>query len=293
MEWLQVLVLAAVQGLTEFLPVSSSAHLVLVPVLTGWPDQGLAFDVAVHVGSLAAVLVYFRGDFAAMLRDGLRGPRDCGGQVRLGWLVVIATVPVGAAGLTVDANLAESLRDPLVIAVATIGFGLALLFAAGAGAKDRGIESIGIRDAIVIGCAQAIALVPGTSRAGITMTAGLARRPHAGRLGPVLLPAVGPGDSDRGGLQDGSARGRRVARGLVRARRGRARRGGLRLCLHPRIPALYRPYRLCAVRCLPAGSRHGAALGLRMTREHFGVGSAPSRSMHGPPGDAGPAGSGA
>ena len=173
MEWLQVLVLAAVQGLTEFLPVSSSAHLVLVPVLTGWPDQGLAFDVAVHVGSLAAVLIYFRGDFLSMLRDGLRGPRDAGGRARLGWLVVIATVPVGAAGLAVDASLAESLRDPLVIAVATIGFGLALLYAAGAGAKDRGIESIGIRDALVIGCAQALALVPGTSRAGITMTAGL------------------------------------------------------------------------------------------------------------------------
>ena len=173
MEWLQVLVLAAVQGLTEFLPVSSSAHLVLVPALTGWPDQGLAFDVAVHVGSLAAVLIYFRGEFVSMLRDGLRGLRDSGGQVRLGWLVVIATVPVGAAGLAVDANIAESLRDPLVIAVATIGFGLALLFADRAGAKNRGIESIGIHDAIVIGCAQAIALVPGTSRAGITMTAGL------------------------------------------------------------------------------------------------------------------------
>ncbi|MCY4222629.1 MAG: undecaprenyl-diphosphate phosphatase [Thiotrichales bacterium] len=173
MEWLQVLVLAAVQGLTEFLPVSSSAHLVLVPVLTGWPDQGLAFDVAVHVGSLAAVLIYFRRDFLSMLRDGWHGPREPGGRVRLGWLVAIATVPVGAVGLAVDANLADSLRDPLVIAVATIGFGLALLFAAGAGAKDRDIESIGVRDAIVIGCAQAIALVPGTSRAGITMTAGL------------------------------------------------------------------------------------------------------------------------
>ena len=173
MDWLQVLVLAAVQGLTEFLPISSSAHLVLVPVLTGWPDQGLAFDVAVHVGTLAAVLAYFRRDFLSMLRDGMGRPRDAGGPVRLGWLVVIATVPVGAAGLAVDANFAEALRDPLVIAVATIGFGLALLFAERAGAKDREIESIGVRDAIVIGCAQAIALVPGTSRAGITMTAGL------------------------------------------------------------------------------------------------------------------------
>ena len=173
MEWLQILVLAAVQGLTEFLPISSSAHLILVPVLTGWPDQELAFDVAVHVGSLAAVLICFRGDFASMLRGWLRRPRDAGGHTGLGWLMVIATIPVAAAGLAVDAGLSESLRDPLVIAVATIGFGLLLLFAERAGAKSRGIESIGIRDAIVIGCAQALALVPGTSRSGITMTAGL------------------------------------------------------------------------------------------------------------------------
>ena len=173
MEWLQVLVLAAIQGLTEFLPVSSSAHLILVPVVTGWPDQGLAFDVAVHVGSLAAVLVYFRNDFMSMLREGLRRPWDPGGHARLGWLVVVASVPVGAAGLAVSAGLSESLRDPIVIAAATIGFGLALLVAERTGAKDRGIESIGVRDAIVIGCAQAVALVPGTSRSGITMTAGL------------------------------------------------------------------------------------------------------------------------
>ena len=173
MDWLQVIVLASIQGLTEFLPISSSAHLILVPVLTGWPDQGLAFDVAVHVGSLAAVLIYFRGDFISMLRDGLRRPRDAAGHGRLGWLVLIATVPVAVAGLAVDANLSEWLRDPLVIAVATIGFGLALLFAERTGAKDRPVESLGIRDAIVIGCAQAVALVPGTSRSGITMTAGL------------------------------------------------------------------------------------------------------------------------
>ena len=173
MEWWQVLVLASVQGLTEFLPISSSAHLVLVPVLTGWPDQGLAFDVAVHVGSLAAVLAYFRRDFMEMLRDGLRRPEEGGGRARLGWLVVIASIPVAVAGLAVAAGISESLRDPIVIAVATIGFGLLLLAAERTGAKSRRIESIGIRDAVVIGCAQAIALVPGTSRAGITMTAGL------------------------------------------------------------------------------------------------------------------------
>jgi len=173
MEWLQVLVLAGIQGLTEFLPISSSAHLILVPVLTGWPDQGLAFDVAVHVGSLAAVLVYFANAFAAMLRDGLRRPLGSGGHARLGWLVVVASIPVAAAGLALDSAVSHALRDPLVIALATIGFALVLLFAERAGAKDRRIESLGIRDAILIGCAQAIALIPGTSRAGITMTAGL------------------------------------------------------------------------------------------------------------------------
>ena len=173
MEWLQVLVLAGVQGLTEFLPISSSAHLVLVPVLTGWPDQGLAFDVAVHVGSLVAVLLYFRNDFGAMLREGIGRPHGSGRHARLGWLVVVASVPVAIAGFALDAAVSDALRDPLVIAVATIGFGLLLLVAERAGAKTRRIESIGIRDAIVIGCAQAIALVPGTSRAGITMTAGL------------------------------------------------------------------------------------------------------------------------
>ncbi len=173
MEWLQTLVLAGVQGLTEFLPVSSSAHLVLVPVLTGWPDQGLAFDVAVHVGSLAAVSIYFRNDFASMLREGLRRPLGADGHARVGRLVVVASIPVGAAGLAVDAGLSESLRDPLVIAAATIGFGLLLLAADRAGAKSRRLESIDLRDAIVIGCAQILALVPGTSRSGITMTAGL------------------------------------------------------------------------------------------------------------------------
>ena len=173
MEWLQILVLASVQGLTEFLPVSSSAHLILVPALTGWPDQGLAFDVAVHVGSLAAVLIYFRRDFAAMLREGLHFPIGAGGQGRIVWLVVVASIPAGVVGLAVGFGFSETLRDPLVIAAATIGFGLLLLAAERAGAKSRGLESIDLRDAIVIGCAQALALIPGTSRSGITMTAGL------------------------------------------------------------------------------------------------------------------------
>ena len=173
MEWLQILVLASVQGLTEFLPISSSAHLILVPVLTGWPDQGLAFDVAVHVGSLAAVLIYFRRDFAAMLREGLRLPPGAGEQGRIAWLVVVASIPVGVVGLALGFGFSDTLRHPLVIAAATIGFGILLLVAERVGAKNLRLESISLRDAIVIGCAQALALIPGTSRSGITMTAGL------------------------------------------------------------------------------------------------------------------------
>ena len=173
MEWIQILVLAGIQGLTEFLPVSSSAHLVLVPVLTGWPDRGLAFDVAVHVGSLAAVLVCFRDEFAAMLREGLRRPTGSAGPARLARLVVVASIPVAVAGLAGDAVVSGALRDPLVIAIATIGFGLLLLAAERVGAKNRRIESLEMRDALVVGLAQALALIPGTSRAGITMTAGL------------------------------------------------------------------------------------------------------------------------
>ncbi len=175
MDFLQVLVLAVVQGLTEFLPISSSAHLILVPVLTDWGDQGLAFDVAVHVGTLAAVVVYFRGQLARMVRDWLAslagGPATA--ESRLAWAVLWGTVPVGLAGLLLGGWVEAALRGPLVIAATTVGFGLLLWWADRRGPRSRGEHELRWRDVAVIGLAQVLALVPGTSRSGITITAGL------------------------------------------------------------------------------------------------------------------------
>lgn len=177
MDLLQLIVLALVQGLTEFLPVSSSAHLILVPVLTDWPDQGLAFDIAVHVGTLAAVVAYFRRELGAMARDWFasvagRGHTD---ESRLAWAVLWGTVPVGLAGLLGKSLIETHLRSPLVIAATTIVFGLLLGYAYIAGRRSRDEYGIGRADVVVIGCAQALALIPGTSRSGITITAALLR----------------------------------------------------------------------------------------------------------------------
>jgi undecaprenyl-diphosphatase len=171
---LQTVVLALVQGVTEFLPISSSAHLILVPVLTGWPDQGLAFDVAVHAGSLVAVIVYFRRELARMTVAGLGSFAGRWNQdARLAWIVVLATVPVVFFGLIGKSAIETSLRGPLVIAVTAIVFGLLLWWADVRGERRRDESSIGWRDAVIIGLAQAVALIPGTSRSGITITAGL------------------------------------------------------------------------------------------------------------------------
>ncbi len=175
MDIVQVVVLALVQGITEFLPISSSAHLILVPVLTGWPDQGLAFDVAVHAGSLIAVVVYFRHELARMTLAGLGSfAGRWSPDARLAWAVVIGTVPVVIAGLLGKSFIEEALRSPLVIATTAIVFGLALWWADACGRRQRDEYTLGWRDAVLVGLAQAVALIPGTSRAGITMTAGLA-----------------------------------------------------------------------------------------------------------------------
>lgn len=174
MDHLQVVILALVQGLTEFLPISSSAHLILVPVLTGWPDQGLAFDVAVHAGTLVAVIAYFRNE---LLRMTLAGVASLGGRwsadAKLAWLVVLGTVPVVIAGFLGKGFIETHLRSPLVIATTAIVFGLLLWWADWRGKRVRDERSLSWRDAAFVGVAQAVALIPGTSRAGITMTAGL------------------------------------------------------------------------------------------------------------------------
>lgn len=175
MDLIQTILLALVQGLTEFLPISSSAHLILVPVLTGWQDQGLAFDVAVHVGSLLAVMLYFRRDIATITMAGLCSikTRKVDGDARLAWAIVLGTIPVGLAGLLFADVIATQLRSPLVIATTTIVFGLLLWFADRHGNTGRSEHQLRWIDVLVIGLAQAIALIPGTSRSGITMTAGL------------------------------------------------------------------------------------------------------------------------
>ena len=176
MDMLQLITLALVQGLTEFLPISSSAHLILVPIITGWNDQGLAFDVAVHVGTLFAVIVYFRREILAMARAWFVSLRThtLDRDARLAWSVAFATIPVGLAGLLFHDDIERHLRSPLAIASTTITFGLLLGWVDFRARRQRNEYSISWRDVFVIGIAQALALVPGTSRSGITITAGLA-----------------------------------------------------------------------------------------------------------------------
>ncbi len=171
---LQVIVLAIVQGLTEFLPISSSGHLVLVPYLVDWADQGLAFDVAVHFGSLVAVCVFFREDIMGLLRGGLQllGGDFTRPQSNMALAIALGTVPAALAGLLFASWIEANLRDPAVIVYTLAGYGILMALADRLAPSRRDISSVRIRDAIIIGCAQALALVPGTSRSGVTITAG-------------------------------------------------------------------------------------------------------------------------
>ena len=176
MDLLQAAILAFVQGLSEFLPISSSGHLILVPHFLGWRDQGLAYDVAVHVGTLIAVAAYFRGPLAVMIREGLgwRPSQPASPDARLAWCIVLATVPVGLVGLTFAGLIEEHLRNPLFVAGTLSFFGVLMWVADRLGRQARDEYTVGWREAVIIGCAQALSLMPGTSRSGITITAGLA-----------------------------------------------------------------------------------------------------------------------
>lgn len=176
MDLIQIILLALIQGITEFLPISSSAHLILVPLLTEWQDQGLAIDVAAHLGSLFAVMFYFRKDISRILFSGINSilKKDVSNlDSRLFWYLIFASIPVLVFGFLLHDVISTYLRDPLIIAFASIVFGLLLWYADSVGKQVRQINSIGLRDAIIIGLAQVLALVPGTSRSGITMTAAL------------------------------------------------------------------------------------------------------------------------
>ncbi len=175
MDLLHAVWLAVLQGFTEFLPISSSGHLVLVPRFLGWPDQGLAFDVAVHLGTLIAVVGYFRHELLNMARAWFRSVAGGPGtpDSRLAWAVIWGTVPVAIAGFLLADTVEAEMRSPLLVASTTAGFGVLLWLADARGRRNRDEFSLGWSDVMLIGLVQVLALVPGTSRSGITMTAGL------------------------------------------------------------------------------------------------------------------------
>ncbi|OHV13453.1 undecaprenyl-diphosphate phosphatase [Kushneria phosphatilytica] len=175
MEWMHVVILALLQGITEFLPISSSAHLILPSQVLGWPDQGLAFDVAVHIGTLLAVIMAFRHEVVAITRGWFvqvfRSQPNPEG--RLGWAVIIGTLPAVIIGYFCEGLVETWGRSAAVIATTTVVFGIALWWADRSGARVRDNDRLGWRHAVLIGLAQALALIPGTSRSGITITASL------------------------------------------------------------------------------------------------------------------------
>ena len=175
MDFLYLILLGLVQGFTEFLPVSSSAHLILLPLITDWQDQGLVLDVAAHFGTLIAVIIYFhrvlKGSIAAGVKSAPWQDHDL--HALLLWLLILATIPVSVVGLFGHDFIANYFRDPLIIAIATILFGLLLWWSDASGEQDRDEKNLSLKDIIWTGFAQVLALIPGTSRSGITMTAGL------------------------------------------------------------------------------------------------------------------------
>lgn len=203
MTFIHLLTLALVQGITEFLPISSSGHLILVPALTGWPDQGLLMDVAVHVGTLAAVLLYFWRDtrgiaLAAFGSLGIAPARRAiagTNYTTMFWCLVIATIPmviVGGLMVITDAN--DALRTPEVIASTSIIFGILLYWADKRGDTVKTLDNLAIKPALLMGAAQVLALIPGTSRSGVTMTAARAlgfTRTEAARFSMLMsIPAI-------------------------------------------------------------------------------------------------------
>ena len=172
MDIIQTIVLAIIQGLTEFLPISSSAHLILVSDLSDWPDQGTAFDVALHIGTLLAVLYYFRPEISEMLKTKHFTSMDNAINSQLG-IIVIATLPIVLVGGLFNEFVTDNLRSSMVIALASIFFGI-ILFLADSNQQQRNeAVNLSLRLGLIIGLFQVLALIPGTSRSGITIAAGL------------------------------------------------------------------------------------------------------------------------
>ncbi len=172
MPFFHIFVLAAIQGITEFLPISSSGHLLILPTLTGWEDQGQSIDIAVHVGTLIAVVAYFREDIRVIVRAFLRpkGPAAADGR-RIGWQILIASIPIIIVGGVMYYFLHDELRSILLVAATTILFGLMLGWADRKYPVTKALGSMTAMDSLIIGLFQVVSLLPGTSRSGITMTA--------------------------------------------------------------------------------------------------------------------------
>ncbi len=202
MGWIEAVVLGVVQGLTEFLPISSSAHLRVVGEMFGWDDPGAAFTAITQIGTEAAVLLYFRKDIArivvAWLRSVRRGRRADGvpmdSDARMGWLIFVGTLPIVVLGLLFQDQIETTFRDLRIVATALVLFSLVLFWADRVGAKNRGLHTLTMRHGIAFGFAQAIALIPGVSRSGGTITMGLFlgySRAAAARYSFLLaIPAV-------------------------------------------------------------------------------------------------------
>jgi undecaprenyl-diphosphatase len=194
----EAIVLGITQGLTEFLPISSTAHLRIVPAFAGWEDPGAAFTAVTQLGTMTAVLLYFRADLARIARAWLRSLRDPAARrdhdARMGWYIILGTIPIGIFGLAFKDQIENGARDLYLISIALIVLGFVLLAAERVGRKERKIEDITRRDGIVVGFAQALALVPGVSRSGATISAGLFLgfdRTSAARFSFLLsIPAV-------------------------------------------------------------------------------------------------------
>ena len=198
MDLLQSIVLGLVQGLTEYLPISSTAHLRVIPALLGWPDPGAAYSAVVQLGTLLAVVVYFFQDLLAMAKaffSGIaQGKPFQDTHSRLAWIIIVGTIPVGVAGLLFQHQIETSFRSLWVISAALAGLALILILAEKISRRNRDITQIGWSTGLLIGLAQALALIPGASRSGVTITAGLfvgLTRADAARFSFLLsVPAI-------------------------------------------------------------------------------------------------------
>jgi len=195
---IEAIVLGIVQGLTEFLPISSTGHLRIVPALLGWDDPGAAFTAVTQLGTVLAVLVFFRRDLWTVARAwlaSLREPSRRGSlDARMGWYLIVGTIPISIFGLAFEGPIENGARSLYLVGVVLVVFAFVMLAADRFSSRDRGQEDVTLRDGLVVGCAQALALVPGVSRAGATITAGLflgLNRTAAARFSFLLsVPAV-------------------------------------------------------------------------------------------------------